>query len=91
MLRLVQYRANSCAAGELTADPHVRHSAKTGKSLQFEELGIIEAQRLCHLPKRVRLGLAADPADAGADVDCRLLPFMKEFGIEYNLTVGDRN
>ena len=89
VLRLAEDRTNSRTPGQLIANPRVRHSTKPGESLQFEELSVVEAHGLRRLPKRTRLGLAADPADARANVDRRLLPFMEEPGIQHNLTVGD--
>ena len=91
MLRLVEDRADARAARQLVAHPRVRHAAEAGEHLQFEELGVVEAQRLRRLAQRGRLGLAADPADAGADVDRRLLPLVEEPGVEHDLAVGDRD
>ena len=39
---------------------------------RLEELRIIEPYRLRHIPQRLRLGLATDPADADTDIHSRL-------------------
>src|SRR6185437_10232886 len=38
-LRLIEDGANPRAAGELLADPRIRHTAEAGEHLQFKELG----------------------------------------------------
>ena len=91
VLRLVEDRADPRAARQLVAHPGVRHAAEAGEHLQFEELRVVEPQRLRRVAQRARLGLAADPADAGADVDRRLLPLVEQLGVEHDLAVGDRD
>ena len=73
-LRLHQQRADALATGDLRLHARIRHAAEAGEHLQFEELRIVQPEHAGAFAQRRRLGLAADPAHAGADVDRRLLP-----------------
>ena len=75
--------------GELVLHPRVRHPAEAGERFQLEELRVVEPQGLGGVPQRRGLGLAADPADAGADVHRRLLSLMEQPGVQRDLAVGD--
>lgn len=76
VLLLTEYRSNARPSGELITHARVRHPAEACEGLKLKELRVIEAQRLGSFAQCVRLCLAADPADARADIDRRLLPFM---------------
>src|ERR1700733_1985996 len=91
MLRLAEDRANARPARQLMLYPNIGHAAEAGEGFEFEELRVVEPQRLRRFAKRARLGLAADAADARAYVDGRLLPVVEQLGVENDLTVGDRD
>ena len=72
---------------------HLRigHAAEAREHLKFQELRVIEPQRAGRFAQRRRLGLAADAADTGADIDRRLLALVEQPRIQHDLPVGDRN
>ena len=67
------------------------NAAEAGEQLQFEKLRVVQPEHRGRVAQRRRLRLAADAADAGADIDRRLLAGMEQPGIEHKLAVGDRN
>ena len=74
-------------AGDPFLDLRIGDTAEAREYLKFQELRIIETQRLCSLAQS--LSLAADPAHAGPDVDRGLVPFVKQLGVKDDLAIGN--
>ena len=70
-------------------DLRIADAAEAREYLKLQKLRIIETQRLGGVAQGLRLGLAADPAHAGADIDRRLVSLVEQTGIEDDLPVGD--
>ncbi len=69
--RLGQHGADARAPRQRRLEAPVGHAAETGEHLQLQELRVIEPDAAGHLPQRRFLRLAADPADAEADIHGR--------------------
>ena len=91
VLGLIEDRTNARSARQPFPDARIRHAAEAREHLEFQELRIVEPQRVRGGSQRPRLRLAADAADARADVDGWFAPFVEEPGIQHDLTVGDRD
>lgn len=88
-LRLGEDGADPPPAGDPVLDLCIGDTAEAREYLKFQELRIIETQRLCGLAQSRRVSLAADPAHAGPDVDRGLVPFVKQLGVKDDLAIGN--
>ena len=90
-LRLRKHGTDPPPASDLVLDLCIRNDAEAGKYLKFQELGVIEAQRLSGFAQGWGLRLASDTTHARSDVDRWLVTLIKETCIENDLPVGDRD
>ena len=86
-----EHRSDALPTRNFALDLGIRHAAEPREHLKFQELRVVEPQRLRGLSQGRRLGLAADTADACPDVDRRLVALVEQPRIKNDLAVGDRD
>src|SRR3546814_9356239 len=82
LLWLTQYRANAAAVLDHPPCACIDQGAETGEYLQFQKLRVFQPQSFGQRLQHRRLGLAADPRHALADIDRRFLVFVEQAWVE---------